>query len=347
MMRVFFKGYLVGRYRSSIESAKVMIVTTKNKAADAVRKMKEKDIWFYQVNSLAILDEDQIGAVIEGIPVNAGYKEMFESARLGVLDDVLIDMPHDYQYMKDIINSFQDMGVRIHINLQDFELKLPNERVERIGGFTVITSDANVRSQLQLLIKRVMDIFGSIVGLLITGIVSVFLAPAIKIESRGPVFFSQTRVGKNGRKFKIYKFRSMYADAEERKKELMANNKMQGNMFKMDNDPRITKVGKFIRKTSLDELPQFWNVLKGDMSLVGTRPPTVDEFEKYQIRHKKRLSIKPGITGLWQVSGRNDVTDFEKVVELDNEYIDNWNLGVDVKLILLTVWVVLTRRGAG
>ena len=139
----------------------------------------------------------------------------------------------------------------------------------------------------------------------------------------------------------------MYADAEERKKELMANNKMQGNMFKMDNDPRITKVGKFIRKTSLDELPQFWNVLKGDMSLVGTRPPTVDEFEKYQIRHKKRLSIKPGITGLWQVSGRNDVTDFEKVVELDNEYIDNWNLGVDVKLILLTVWVVLTRRGAG
>ena len=144
----------------------------------------------------------------------------------------------------------------------------------------------------------------------------------------------------------MYKFRSMYMDAEERKKELMAQNKMQGNMFKMDNDPRITKVGNFIRKTSIDELPQFWNVLKGDMSLVGTRPPTVDEFEKYESHHKRRLSMKPGITGKWQVSGRSDIQDFEEVVKLDCEYIDEWSPFLDIQILFKTVGVVLTHKGA-
>ena len=145
-----------------------------------------------------------------------------------------------------------------------------------------------------------MDIVGAIVGLLITGIVTVFLAPALLIESPGPLFFSQVRVGKNGRRFKIYKFRSMYMDAEERKKELMSQNEMEGLMFKMENDPRVTKVGKFIRKTSIDELPQFWNILKGEMSLVGTRPPTEDEFLQYEGYHRRRLNMTPGLTGLWQ-----------------------------------------------
>ena len=174
------------------------------------------------------------------------------------------------------------------------------------------------------------------------------LLPIIKIKSPGPVFFSQIRVGKNGKKFKIYKFRSMYMDAEERKKELMEKNKIQdGLMFKMDNDPRIIKgIGNFIRKTSLDEFPQFWNVLKGDMSLVGTRPPTVDEWEKYEVHHRKRLAIKPGITGMWQVSGRSGITDFEKVVELDTEYITNWNLGLDLKLLWRTVVVVFRGEGS-
>ena len=224
--------------------------------------------------------------------------------------------------------------------------------MERLGSYTVLTSCINMASWRQAFFKRAMDIAGGMLGCILTGILFLFVAPCIYIQSPGPIFFSQVRIGKNGKRFKLYKFRSMYMDAEERKKELMNQNRVQGGMmFKIENDPRIiggaNGIGNFIRKYSIDEFPQFWNVLKGDMSLVGTRPPTVDEFEKYQIRHKKRLSIKPGITGLWQVSGRNDVTDFEKVVELDNEYIDNWNLGVDVKLILMTVWVVLTRRGAG
>ena len=143
-----------------------------------------------------------------------------------------------------------------------------------------------------------------------------------------------------------YKFRSMYMDAEERKKELMEQNKMQGLMFKMDDDPRITPIGKFIRKTSLDEFPQFINIFKGDMSLVGTRPPTVDEFEQYDAHHKSRLAIKPGLTGLWQVSGRSEITDFDEVVRLDQEYIENWSLVLDLKILLKTVVVVLKGKGA-
>ena len=153
-------------------------------------------------------------------------------------------------------------------------------------------------------------------------------------------------MGKNGRIFSIYKFRSMYLDAEERKKELEQLNEMKGLMFKVENDPRITKVGNFIRKTSLDELPQFFNVLKGDMSLVGTRPPTIDEYEKYNLYYKRRLSMTPGLTGLWQVSGRSQITDFDNVVKYDLEYIDNWSLSLDIKIIMKTIAVVLLRRGS-
>ncbi|MBQ8913965.1 MAG: sugar transferase, partial [Lachnospiraceae bacterium] len=195
-------------------------------------------------------------------------------------------------------------------------------------------------------IKRLMDIVISIPGIIATGILFIILGPIIYIQSPGPIFFKQVRVGKNGRKFKIYKFRSMYMDAEERKKELMEQNKMQGLMFKMDDDPRITPIGKFIRKTSLDEFPQFINIFKGDMSLVGTRPPTVDEVEKYEEHHKSRLAIKPGLTGLWQVSGRSDITDFEEIVKLDNEYIRNFSLSFDIKIILKTIGVVFKRKGS-
>ena len=191
-----------------------------------------------------------------------------------------------------------------------------------------------------------MDIIISIPGIIVTGILYIILGPIIYHQSPGPIFFKQERVGKNGRKFKIYKFRSMYMDAEERKKELMEQNKMQGLMFKMDDDPRITPIGKFIRKTSLDEFPQFINIFKGDMSLVGTRPPTVDEFEHYDAHHKSRLAIKPGLTGLWQVSGRSDITDFEEVVRLDNEYIRNFSISYDLKIILKTVGVVFKREGS-
>ena len=204
-----------------------------------------------------------------------------------------------------------------------------------------------------------MDIVAGLIGCIFTGIFFIFVAPAIYMASPGPIFFAQERVGRNGKTFKMYKFRSMYLDADERKAELMSQNKISDpRMFKMDFDPRIignkilpdgthkTGIGNFIRKTSIDEFPQFFNVLKGDMSLVGTRPPLLSETSLYEPHHRQRLAIKPGITGMWQVSGRSDITDFEEVVRLDKEYINNWNIGLDIKILLKTFLVVLGKEGS-
>jgi lipopolysaccharide/colanic/teichoic acid biosynthesis glycosyltransferase len=207
-------------------------------------------------------------------------------------------------------------------------------------------------------LKRVIDIIGGLVGSFIAIIIMIIVGPIIKTKSPGPIIFVQERVGKNGKVFKMYKIRSMYMDAEERKAELLSQNKMDGFMFKMNDDPRIIGsekkgkngepkgIGNFIRKTSLDEFPQFFNVLKGDMSLVGTRPPTIDEWNKYSSQHRKRLSIKPGITGLWQISGRSNITNFDEVVRLDSEYIDNWTFGMDMKILVKTLEKVFKKDGA-
>ena len=202
------------------------------------------------------------------------------------------------------------------------------------------------------MMKRMVDIFFGFCGTLVTILLTIFIAPAIWIADPGPVFFCQERVGKNGRIFKIWKFRTMYIDAEERKAELMEQNKMSGFMFKMDDDPRIIgygkkfSLGKFLRESSIDELPQSFNILAGSMSVVGTRPPTVKEYEQYELHHKGRLATKPGLTGMWQVSGRSDITDFEEVVRLDKEYIDNFSLGLDLEIILKTFKVVLGKKGS-
>lgn len=222
-----------------------------------------------------------------------------------------------------------------------------------------MTTSISYATPLQQFCKRAMDIAGGMVGCTITCILFIFLAPLIFIVSPGPVFFSQERVGMNGKRFRIYKFRSMYMDAEERKKELMEKNQVSdGMMFKMEADPRIIGckvlpdgtvkkgLGNFIRDWSIDEFPQFFNVLKGDMSLVGTRPPTLDEWERYEPHHRARLAVRPGITGLWQVSGRSKITDFEEVVKLDTKYITEWSMGLDLRILLRTVKVVFRRDGA-
>ncbi|MDD5674262.1 MAG: sugar transferase, partial [Chitinivibrionales bacterium] len=198
----------------------------------------------------------------------------------------------------------------------------------------------------QLVFKRTVDIVGASVGLIILALVYPFLALAIKLSSPGPVFFKQVRVGRNGKRFIIYKFRSMSADAEELKKKLESQNELKGAIFKIKNDPRVTPVGAFIRKFSLDELPQFINVFKGEMSLVGTRPPTPDEVSQYQKWHHRRISIRPGLTGLWQVSGRNKIVSFDEVVKLDLTYIDNWSMRLDMMIILRTLVVLFHRDTA-
>lgn len=190
--------------------------------------------------------------------------------------------------------------------------------------------------------KRGLDIAGAIVGLTITGVLFVPIAVAIKLDSPGPLFFGQTRCSWMGRRFKMWKFRSMVVDAEQKKH--LVQNEASGAIFKSANDPRVTRVGRWLRKTSLDELPQFWNVLRGEMSLVGTRPPTPDEVERYEIPQWQRLDIKPGMTGEWQVNGRSAVKNFEDIVRLDLKYQANWSLSYDLQLIFKTIWVIFNKN---
>ena len=344
--RVLAKTVLRNFGEKSRYKKKLLIVTTSDKAEGLLQSSRNEVEFNYQITALAIMDKDLVGESIQGVPVTVNEESLYDDARLMVVDSVLIALEPEHLQFKNTINLFHVMGVEVNISLEDYNLGIPNQRIVKMGDLTVLSGNTQKMALGDTIAKRVLDIIGGIVGLIITGIFAIIIGPAIVIESPGPIFFSQTRIGKNGRRFKIYKFRSMYMDAEERKKELMEKNKMSGLMFKMDDDPRITKVGKFIRKASIDEFPQFLNVLKGDMSLVGTRPPTEDEFKQYKARYKKRLSMKPGITGLWQVSGRSSITDFEDVVKLDVQYIENWSFGLDLKILLQTVLVVLKHDGA-
>ncbi len=194
------------------------------------------------------------------------------------------------------------------------------------------------------LLKRGLDIIGSLVGLVILALIVVPVMIAVKLDSPGPVFYSQIRYGLMGRPFRIYKFRSMVVNADQLK--ALVNNEAKGLIFKNEHDPRITRVGRFLRRTSLDEFPQFWNVLKGEMSLVGTRPPTEDEVSKYQSHHWQRLRVKPGMTGEWQVNGRSSVKDFEDIVRLDLRYQAQWHPLYDLGLIFRTIAILLNKSGA-
>lgn len=338
----------------------LFIVTTGDVAGQVVDKMMKNNYARYRMAGMAVIDTEAVGQTINGVDVVADALTTVDYVCQNWVDEVLIVISDSQPYPKKLIDQLTETGVTVHLNLaKTLNMSGRKQFVEHIGPYTVLTTTMNYASARQLLVKRVIDILGGLVGCLLTAIIFIFVAPAIYISSPGPVFFAQERVGKNGKTFKMYKFRSMYVDAEARKAELMKDNKLEdGKMFKMDFDPRVignkilpdgtkkTGIGDFIRRTSLDEFPQFFNVLKGDMSIVGTRPPLVSETELYEPHHFARLAIKPGITGLWQVSGRSDITDFEEVVRLDTEYIDNWNVGMDIKILLKTVAVVLKKDGS-
>lgn len=297
---------------------------------------------------------DEVQSICD-VPVLGAIDDLVPYLESHAADEILFSIPKGTKLPQDLIRNIRLMGLTVHLEIRAMEELAGAKMMEDFFGMTVVTSYTKLVTSGQMLLKRILDILGGIVGLIFTGLISIVVIPAIYISDPGPVFFSQERVGLNGRIFRIYKFRSMYQDAEERKKELMEKNEMSGFMFKLDADPRIigsgpdgTKkgIGHIIRAASLDEFPQFWNVLKGDMSLVGTRPPTIDEWQQYDLHHRARLAVKPGITGLWQVSGRSDISDFEEVVKLDTEYIENWSFGLDLKILFKTVAVVLTRKGS-
>ena len=342
VVRIAFKSYMRRYYSKSRSSDKVMVVTSEAEAEHVMQQIEKDAAWSYEVGAMAMMDVDHIGEKIHGVPVVATEENVIDVARQSAVDVVLLYCPHmNNQELELLVQSFLTMGVVCHNCVERFGFEIPCNSVGKFAGMPVMTYVMTEMDYRRMMIKRLMDIVGGSIGALITLLFTPFVALAIKLESKGPVFFSQVRIGKNGRRFKMYKFRSMYIDAEERKKELMAQNEVKGLMFKMDNDPRITKVGQFIRKTSIDELPQFFNVLKGDMSLVGTRPPTVDEFEQYNIYYRRRLSITPGLTGMWQVSGRSTITDFEEIVQMDVDYIDHWSIWRDIGILFKTVWLVV------
>ena len=339
---------------------KLLIITSKAVAENVVHSMQENNYARYSLAGVVVIDEDCTGEKICGVPVVACESDVPMYVCQEWVDEVLIVISENLPYPDGLIDKLTETGVTVHLNLAKITNQTGKRQfVEKVGSYTVLTTSLNYASFGQLFLKRLMDICGGLVGCIFTGIITIFVGPAIYLASPGPIFFSQERVGKNGKKFKMYKFRSMYMDAEARKAELMKENKLgDGKMFKMDFDPRVignkvlpdgahkTGVGDFIRRTSLDEFPQFFNVLKGDMSIVGTRPPLISETNLYEPHHKVRLAIKPGITGMWQVSGRSDITDFEEVVRLDKEYIENWNIGLDIKILLKTVMVVVKKDGS-
>lgn len=344
----------------------LIIVTTSDRAEKTLHRIREKNINEFVLSGIVLLDRETLSddgeaqdmpwKTIEEIPVVACRNDAAEYICRDWVDEVFLSVGTMDSGCRELIQTMAEMDVVIHLQLgENRDFPLPQKMIQQIGGCTVLTMSSHIRNMGGLAVKRCMDIVGGFLGCVLTGILFLFLAPVIYIQSPGPVFFSQMRVGCNGKTFRIFKFRSMYTDAEERKEELAERNEIKdGHMFKIENDPRIIGsekgpgrgIGNFIRRTSLDEFPQFINVLCGQMSLVGTRPPTLDEWKLYNPHHRSRMSVKPGLTGMWQVSGRSEIQDFDEVVALDRQYITEWSLGLDIKILAKTVVAVVKGAGA-
>lgn len=357
-VRIFWKRHMDKSARANRSA--VYFISTTGRIEDLIQRYQAERPVRFLLKGICLLDADQTGTEVQGVPVDSTKETVLEYLCRQWVDEIVISIPEEYPYPSDLVRTLAEMGIVIHAEMEQVtKLDQQKKEIEQIAGRVVLSFGMNMATPAEAIAKRAMDILGGLVGCAITLVLTLILGPLIYIQSPGPIFFAQTRVGKNGKKFKMYKFRSMYMDAEARKEALMAQNRIGGGlMFKLDYDPRIIGsekrpdgtikkgIGNFIRDWSLDEFPQFFNVLKGDLSLVGTRPPTVDEWDRYELHHRARLAIKPGITGMWQVSGRSNITDFEEVVALDKKYIREWSLGLDFRILLQTIGVVLKKDGS-
>ena len=249
--------------------------------------------------------------------------------------------------MEYVIRACELEGVEVWLIADFFSTQISRTSLDELVGRPLLIFRTTPEASWHGLAKQLLDFVGAFILLVLLSPVFLLVAFAIKVASPGPVFFTQKRSGLNGAPFTLFKFRTMVTNAEQFKQELEAMNEMTGPVFKVTNDPRVTSIGKFLRKWSLDELPQLFNVLRGEMSLVGPRPLPVDEVRRFDnLAHRRRLSVKPGLTCLWQISGRNQITDFREWVRLDLQYIDNWTIWLDLRILLLTIPAVLRGTGA-
>lgn len=356
--RLIWKWVIIRHKALTMNKRRMVALLDEKTAEDVLTRLYKNPVQNYDIVGI-ILSEESQRTKIADVPVVASLNNAASRICQGSVDSIFVDCSLTSSDVEEFIDACNQMAIPIHYYMPAIYGAGDRYFTEKIGGTTVFTSSINYATAREQIAKRFLDIIGGLVGSFAALIIMLFVGPFIKKASPGPILYTQERIGLNGRRFKMYKIRSMYPDAEERKKELMELNRVaDGRMFKLDNDPRVIGneilpdgtmkkgIGDFIRRTSLDEFPQFFNVLMGHMSLVGTRPPTVDEWETYEYHHRARLACKPGITGLWQVSGRSEITDFEKVVQLDTHYISNWTVGMDLRILLKTFEVVFARKGA-
>lgn len=324
----------------------LLIVGTGRRAQEFIRVVKQHANWGLRIVGLIDDEHGMYGKEIEGYRVLGRLQDIPFILHRKVVDRVIFVVPRLWLHrLDDVILACEREGISTSISMDLYDLSIAKMRQTNFSGFPLLEFETFQAKEWQLFFKRMMDILISVAVLILASPIYLITAIAIKLNSRGPIFYSQVRCGVKGRKFTLYKFRSMIVGAEMKKKYLEKLNEMDGPVFKIKNDPRITKVGRIIRKFSIDELPQFINVLKGDMSIVGPRPPLPVEVEMYEVWQRRRLSMKPGITCVWQVSGRNNIN-FDRWMEMDLEYLDHWSLWLDFKIMLKTIFVVLTGYGA-
>ena len=326
---------------------KILVVGTGPRARSLIKKVRAHEEWGLRM--VGILDKEPkwVGEVVEGLPVLGTLDELDKILRSRVVDEVLFFTPRSWMAeIEKAVLTCEAMGVRATVAIDFFNLNFARADASDLAGTPIVSFETTPADQWQLAIKRLLDFLISAISLALLLPLFLILAILIKATSPGPIFFRQIRAGLNGRRFTLYKFRSMVADAEAKQPGLKSLNEMEGPVFKLANDPRLTPIGKWLRRTSVDELPQLINVIKGEMSLVGPRPPLPEEVLHYAPWQMRRISMRPGITGYWQVMGRNRIKDFNRWAQLDLKYIDQWSILLDLKIFLKTIPVVLFGWGA-
>lgn len=346
--RLVLKRYIRKKAKKSVVNGNksLLVICNYKDAKKVVSSIYHNNYNYYYLCGICIIDKCTIGEKISSSTVVANIDSLLNYVSTNWVDEILIAT--DYKKIPtNVIDGLKTTGITLHAKVNEITIfDDKQQHINNICGYNVVTATNIEYIKSDIIFKKIVDLIGGLVGCLITLILIIVIGPIIYIKSPGNIFYVSKRVGKNGKIFNFYKFRSMVLNADDLKDELKKDNIVSsGMMFKVENDPRIIPgIGNFIRKTSIDEFPQFLNVIKGDMSLVGTRPPTLDEWNKYDPYFRSRLSIKPGITGLWQVSGRSNITDFNEVVKLDNEYINNWSLSLDFKILAITVKKIFSKN---